>query len=448
MKKFLRIGASLMALTLLLGLCGCGTELSFNPQELYCLPKLPAEYTELDDCIKAVLDRGAEYAAPTAGTHVQAVQLVDLDSDGQQEAVGFFRNAEDERPLKIYIFEEAEDAYEQTAVIEGSGSSIYSVAYEDLDGDGWIELVVGWRAGTDLQALSVYSLRREKPVELLRTNYVRYAIVDLDQDGVKELVVFRSDDEGNGLADYYCWQDGGISIRGSARISVTMAQLSQQGKVRKGVLKNGMPALFVTGVEGSANAITDILGVRNGELTNLVLSDVTGMSSEIAPFRGLYPTDINSDGLTDVPWPGALAEDPEEERSEPCWVEWRSYDSKGRSETAAKTYHNIEDGWYLCLPAAWEERISAVRGTLADEATVTFSHQEHGKDLPVLRISALTGSSRDVKAARGSRFVLSRQAETTFTAELLEGNSIWKYGLTEDQVRAAFSLITHEWDDN
>ena len=45
-------------------------------------------------------------------------------------------------------------------------------------------------------------------------------------------------------------------------------------------------------------------------------------------------------------------------------------------------------------------------------------------------------------AARSGRFILSRQAKTIYTAELLEANkSSWKYGVTEDDVREAFSLI-------
>src|SRR5699024_2008276 len=210
----------------------------------------------------------------------------------------------DENPLKIYIFTAREDIYEQTAVIEGTGTSIYSIAYEDLDQDGWKELLVGWRVNTDIQALSVYTLRTGEPVELVRgTSYVRYAVNDLNQDGLWELVVFRADEEGNGLADYYCWQEGEFQLRTSARITSTMAELSQQGRVKSGVLTDGVPALFVTGVEESAWMATDILTVKNGELVNILLSDVTGVSSEIAPFCCLYPEDINGDGVTEIPHP-------------------------------------------------------------------------------------------------------------------------------------------------
>lgn len=280
-----------LGLLLLLSVSGCG--FTFSPEELYSLPQLPAEYTELNNCLNQVLESGAEYAAPVSGSNIQPVQLEDLDGDGAQEAVAFFRNSAEEKPLKIYIFTPRNDTYEQAAVIEGTGTSIYSIAYEDLDQDGQKELLVGWRVNTDMQALSVYSLRSGQPEELIQgTSYVRYAVNDLNQDGLWELVVFRADEENNGIADYYCWQEGELQLRTSARITSTMAELSQQGKVRSGVLQDGIPALFVTGVEESAWMATDILAVRNEELVNILLSDVTGVSSEVAPFCALYPEDI------------------------------------------------------------------------------------------------------------------------------------------------------------
>ena len=176
---------------------GCGGfHIEFNPEELYTLPELPAKYTELNAQLNAILESGAEYAAPASGTNIQPVQLTDLDGDGQQEAVAFFRKAEDEKPLKIYIFSAQGDHYEQSAVIEGSGASVYSVVYTDLDGDGRTELIVGWRVNAELQALSVYALNAAGPQELLRSvSYVRYASLDLDGDGQNELVVFPEGDD-------------------------------------------------------------------------------------------------------------------------------------------------------------------------------------------------------------------------------------------------------------
>ena len=94
---------------------------------LYRLPKLAGEYESLESQIDALLTNGAEYAAPTSGSNLQSVQMIDLDGDGSEEAVAFFRRASDKKPMKIYIFKADGDSYERYAVIEGASSQIYSV---------------------------------------------------------------------------------------------------------------------------------------------------------------------------------------------------------------------------------------------------------------------------------------------------------------------------------
>ncbi len=72
----------LLAVVGLLG--GCFLE----PAEgLYAVPKQPEEYYNLQSAIEAAMPAGASYSPPTAGENQQAVQLTDLDGDGEDEAV-------------------------------------------------------------------------------------------------------------------------------------------------------------------------------------------------------------------------------------------------------------------------------------------------------------------------------------------------------------------------
>ena len=446
-QKTLRFGVMLVLVLLCTTASGCSGLKFSSVDDLYSLPSLPAEYENLETQINDILDDGAEYAAPVSGSNIQPVQMADLNGDGQEEALVFMRKSTDDKPLKIYIFGTKNGTYQQIAVIEGSGSSIYSVVYSDLNGDGKNELIVGWKVASELQVLSVYTLRGNEPVELMRTNYVKYALTDLDSNGVQELVTLHADNQGGGVADLYTWQSGTLALRSSAAISVTMAELNNLGRVTSGTIQGGKPALYVVGVGDSSSQITDILTMRQGDLVNIALSDITGASSIVARYLSLYPTDINDDGVTEVPIPAPLPSPGETDETN-YQVEWYSYDADGKAKAVVSTYHDIDDGWYLTLPSTWLGHIAVNRSMSgSDETVVTFYIRGQGLDgyQDFMRIYTITGASREVKAVRDKRFILKRQAETIYSARLQDANKTWEYGMTEDQLRTSFSLITTEW---
>ena len=394
MKRIRRILAALLAaLSLSAGLSGCSLNLAVVPEDLYTLPQLPAEYTELNRSIRQLIEAGAEYAAPTAGTNLQPLQLVDLDGDGQEEAVAFLRQDSDEQALKIYIYDRTEQGYAQSAVIEGSGTAVYSVDYRDLDGDG-----------------------RE------------------------ELITFRADEQGAGTADYYAWTaEDTLAPAGMARLSMTMAELSA-GQVLSGTLRGGEPAVFATGVSDSRIQVTDILALRQGELGNLTVSDSTGVSREIYRYLGLFPTDIDGDGVTELPAPLELTAYGDEPGSR---IDWRSFDALGLSESALNTYHAPADGWYLDLPEDWGETLSVTaEGSGTEVSTTTFALGRGAERTEILRIYTFSGEKRETLAAKGGRILLSREGQTIYAAELVEGASS---GLTEDSLRQRFHRISRVW---
>lgn len=437
----------LMAALLCLLAAGCSFRFTVSPDDLYSLPQMPPQYKELKNRIEKLRQGGAEYASPVSGANVQTVQMVDLDGDGKEEALVFMRNSEQSDSLAIYIFKAMGSTYKQMAVIHGSGTAIYSIAYSDLNQDGYLELIIGWKTGTDSQSLSVYSLRSKKPHELLHiASYVRYVVTDLNQDKRQELVVLHSGSDG-GQADYYTWNhSGNLSLKSSAPVSMTMAELSNLGRVRSGTLSTGKPALFVTGISDSGTAITDILTDKNGELVNIVLSDTTGVSKENYRSLSLFPTDINSDGVTEVPAPQAL---PTKAKTlaDMCYqVNWQTYDESGNRRTVESTCHDTEDGWYLVLPKIWNGKIAATRGASGlDEMAVTFSIMQGSNLTDFLRIYTITGENRETKAISGNRFVLVRQSGTIYAAEFLAADQNWKYGISADRLRSMFGLITTEW---
>lgn len=446
LKKFLPL---LAAVLLPLALTGC--MMSASVDDLYVLPQLPEEYNALSARLSEILAMGAEYAPPQAGGNLPQVQMVDLDGDGVDEVLAFFRISTEERPLKIYIFRAVEDGYQQAGVIDGSGSSIHSVRYEDMDGDGIREVLVSWRVSADVQSISVYSVRNLEPVRLMSASYARYEVVDLDRDDDLELVLLRSDDieTGLSLADYYDWnsEKNSLELQSTARISAPVAGL--QG-MQIGTLQEGETALFVTSritaADETSSAITDILLYRQPELTNIVLSDDTGVSTQIFRYLNnqIQPTDITGNGATAVPRPALLPSDSKE--NEYWKLYWRYYRADGTDVEEAITYHNTADRWYLLIPDAWDGHFTVrqVNTSAAVHAVEFYAAHGNAADEKLFTIYTLTGTDREAQAAKAGRSILRLQGETIYAISYTDDYRNWRFAVDEKDLADRFRVIVKQ----
>ena len=425
--------ALLAALALCAVLTGCA--FSTSAEELYRLPKLPTEYESLEKQIDLLLANGMEHTSPMTGANLQSVQMVDLDGDGAEEAVAFFVRATDAKPMKVYIFKAQGESYEQYALIEGTASSLYSIAYNDLNNDGRREILIGYKSGSGLQVLSVFSLADGEPELLLSTVFSRYVLSDLDDGGRQELVVFRSSDAGGCLADCYAWNENEIELRSTVELSFAGAELKYAAEGR---LSDGVRAVLATGVADNVLSVTDILVLQNGVLHNVA----PGTGSR---FDGLYPGDVNMDGFAELPEPIPYpAEDGEAESY--CRINWRQYASDGTSQVVYRSFYDAQDGWSLALPKEWDENVTVERTVSADETAVMFCEWKNGaRSDAFLAIRTVTGASRELRGEMGDRFILAQQADTVYSGELLKTDTKIQKIMDEQRLYDSFSLITGSW---
>jgi hypothetical protein len=359
--------------------------------------------------------------------------MVDMNGDGNEEAIAFFRKNADEKPLKIVVFRPEDDNYVPLCTIESSGTAVESVSYEDLTGDDGLELVVGWKIGTDVQTVAVYEVGPQ-PGTLMQSSYARFTTCPLEgeQDA---MVVLRANSEGGMVADLYGWKGDALAVVSSCALSSTMAELNR-GAILTGHLDEETTALFITGVSDQDLAATDVLVCEDGALRNVVTEEKTGTTRVVNPFRQLLPQDIDGDGLVEIPAP----EDWADAAQTDGLVEWMRYDRRGREKRAAETYHSQSSGWYFLLDDNWHGRIAADASESSSlEPQVTLSVDGN----PVAALYAISGENRENRATRGDRIKLRTQTTTIYAGELLE-NAEW-YDVNEDFLREHFRLIVGSW---
>ena len=454
MRKVLLTVLTAAALTLVL--TGCMFQ---SPESLYQLPKLPEEYSNLQTKLSALLNTGLTYTYPVSGKNTQSIQLHDLDEDGVEEAVAFFRSTSvtDEKPLKIYILKQnSEEEYETAWVIESEGNAIQWILFDQVNDEEDSEVIVGWQLATSVYSVSVYSIESPAAIELMSSSYSSCLVQDIDLDGKREVMLVQLTDEEHESSYVELYQGDGteVNLDGIAPLSIDMApSKTTPPTVKYGYLQGGIPAVFINGPYGTAEnmRIADIFAIQDGVFTNITLDPDSGNSESTIHSYSLGVQDINDDGITELPMRRALQVGVDESQTQADLqyvVDWYQYDIQGRATFMVTTYHNDKDGWYLELPESWEGCVTITRkDTTYGERIITFGYWNESTEVstPFLNIYTITGDNREARAQMGDRVVLLSADSTIYAAEFVECD--WDCGLTMDDLSLErFHLITTDWN--
>ena len=420
----------LLALLCLLLLAGCGGE---SIEAYFSLPKSSDDYLQLQKLIDAEIATGCEYAAPSGGSHRQSLQLHDLDADGTDEAVVFLRDASHNG--RIIIYKLYRGSYEAVLTLRGEGTSVGSMDYADLNGDGIAELCVAWRVGQGLKYLTVYDLDGWGGAELLSCSCSEFLISDMDGDARGELMVIDTDGDGGGSASLYRFEENTDAMRCSARLSRGVSELE---RIRECLLEDERPALLVESFCEDGALVSDLFVLQGEELRNITLNTDTGVSRTKRTYT-VYASDIDNDRHIEIPSPSALYSRNDADR---FWsIIWNGYSADGNTTEKLGSYHSYADGWYFVLPDGWHESLTVRRADdISGERSIIFSelNRSTGEITDKLIIYTLTGENRQERSHIAGRFVIREEDTTIYAASIISG-------ISEEEVKERFKLAYAEW---
>ena len=430
MKRFVRPGAFLLLAALLFCLSGC---YSGNIDQYFSLPMASEEYRQLQSLIDEELASGSEYAAPIHGSYRQSVQLSDVDGDGADEALAFFRDAAKNPKINIYDSENGE--YRLALSISGEGSSIGRIDYSDLTGDGQKELLVSWQISSGLSVLGVYSLAGWSGDVLLSTDSAEFVTGDINRDGCDELLNLRAANSTTYLVDQYTFPLGQEPQATSAALSAGISALQ---RLRMVTLAGDAPALLAESTLTTGDLVSDLFVCRDGSLINLTMNRTTQISETRRSYSLVYAQDIDGDGSTEIPHPQQLYS----RGDEVFWsIAWFRYDASGRASTIMTTYHCVTDNWYLVLPSGWDVGLTVRRDdSVSGERAVILSRlRSDGSLEDYAAVYAITGENRYERARLDNRFLLQEEGTTVYAAKILDGKT------DENTIRSRFHVIYTDW---
>ncbi len=408
---------------------------------MYRLPKRSEDYKDLQSAIDAAMV-GMEYCAPLAGEQRQTVQMVDLDGDLDDEYLLFAKGGSD-FPLRILIFDKAEDSYMHIDTIESNGFAFDVVEYVQMDNQPGMEVVVGRQLNDQvIRSLSVYTFRDGQAQQLISTNYSKFLTVNLNGDRYSELVVIRPgvSQTDNGIVELYSVENGNMERSVEANMSASVDHIK---RLLVGKLHNGQTAVYVASAVGDSALVTDVYTLVNGIFTNVTFSNESGTSVKTIRNYYVYAEDIDADGVVELPYVITMKQLSMAglSASDQYLIRWYAMTADGGEVDKRYTYHNFVGGWYLEVDSALSSRLTVSQRSNDFDFYLWNENDDTAQKL--MTISVLTGQNRQEQSMADGRTPIF-STESVVYAVALEGIAR-DYGITPQKLTDNFHLIRQDW---
>ena len=350
--------AAVFTAVLALIFSGCSLLDFFSTDALLRAPKLTGDNAELQKAFENSAGKDVSLLTPLDGQYKSAYIFVDLDIDGQDEALVFYTKKDNENVVHMHLLSYDGSEWKSVYDVTGNGSDVFDIDFYNLDGDSDREILVTWTVSDSKRdkTLSLYKLVSDKriisPLATVQMN--EYSCIDIDSDGCNELFYMYTDNS----TEKYDMYAKVLKINSADNTMYPVSEIK---------LNTAIASIEYIGFEHSGGKCSVFLDCKNADevyFTEIVAFDPEKAAlskpleeAEIDVLRftgrknGLLSSDVNLDGHIEIPF---------ERESESSYImntddginvhmrftEWRQlYDNE--LKMVKTVYNNNYDGYSL-----------------------------------------------------------------------------------------------------
>lgn len=418
-----------------------GCRLFSASEDLLIPPRPQGELSEIQERLRESFGSSIKLKYPTDGDYRSAIISYDLTGNGVNDAIAFYSTESDNiSAMHISVVTKRDGKWEASKDIAVLASGVEQVRFDDLDGDGVSEIIVGWNIyGNVDKEVAVYSFDGELLTQRINEKYSEFLCCDLDTNQKKELFVLHLNstdkkatakllelNEGSGATELSsCRSDGNVSGYSS---------------VVESKLLNGKPAIFVDGQKGGST-LTEIMYLENGSLVNPFCDIQTFVTTVTERASGVSAKDINGDGSLDIPMIQLLPGYEHAAEKDKLYVtKWCAYDGVKLVVTMTAVM-NYTDGYYFTVPKALDGRITVDKNVESRTRTIyLYDGVTAARAGELFRIRTVNINNWESSPADYADWQEIASNESVVYAVKM-GGYIGEGALTLDQIKAEFKLI-------
>lgn len=169
-----------------------------SPENAMLPPRPSTQNQEILEAFQKSINKNTDYQLkyPLTGQYKNPFTFCDIDGDGSNEVLVFYTSEKSGSTTRINILDHQHGKWVSVLDEEGYGMDVYSVDFEDLDGDKIPELLISWLVvpNTQSRTLTVQKVEIDSHSHLhlralLDQQYRSMAVTDMDGDSRNELLV-------------------------------------------------------------------------------------------------------------------------------------------------------------------------------------------------------------------------------------------------------------------
>ena len=306
-KRLLRI--MIPALCICLIFASCSNPTLFVPVDSLLSPPLyNSRYEGLVRAFNEHTGSVATFCNPSGGDNLSAINVTDFDGDGKEEAVILYTTVEDDTVAHMSVFDFFGNQWKFCVDFAGYGDKVTGILFEDLNSDGYTEIMVNWNYSgiNNAGSFTVYSTKSMNMTfsEITTVTCDIAEAVDMDDDGLSEILYITSEKTDSAIArNAELIKMGGdeFEIMGSVPVDPNVTGYVSC-KSEKNNESNPMKVYFDATKSGGM-MITEIVYWNAAEkaLAAPLFDSEAGANTASLRYEPINCADINNDGQIEIP---------------------------------------------------------------------------------------------------------------------------------------------------
>lgn len=364
-----------IALAMLAAFMLCGCNVGTDVETLLRPPRPAGEQRKIQQALEEYINSAKPKNAPnvqggyvlkypSAGEYRSAFVIKDLDGDGTDEAIVFYRRGIETDKISLNFLKKDKGDWKSVCDIEGAGTNIERVQFGDLDGNGVLEILTGWNLDNvrDRQ-LVMYLVKGNEISEWHTELYNEFAVDKLTDSSRDSLMIIHSNAADN-ITTAKLLSVGRDAVTGKTSL-VELGSTRLDGYIQRFTalqtvkLNDTIRGVYADGVKGNEDMVTELI-YWDGKQLCAPFYDKEKNSNTATYRNALLPSmDLDGDGA--VEWPKIKnITNYDQSSTDKIWLtEWESFDIDTQvREQKFSCIINMTDKYYILTDNSWEGKFT------------------------------------------------------------------------------------------